>query len=280
MEIKRVRLQLKEIADTGEFTGLAAVYGNRDYGGDVILPGAFSKSIQEKGGKFPLFYQHQVNVGVSEVEDTADGLLTKGFLNLQKQAAKDVHSDMMFYKAHGLHFGMSIGYKSIPDKTEVKNGSRVLREVMLFENTLDELPMNDKARVLDVKSLVLSHKADFATELDAVQTWAMRYQMISALDSALSSCLWGDESPEDKTKAAEASISQFGDSFMAYVPKLIALMDSRYKSAVDELEKKGRNHAATSTKTFGSLLVGADRKGVEPVLDHSLLDSISKLLRS
>lgn len=271
METKRVKLQIKAIGETGEFTGLAAVYGNRDYGGDVILPGAFTKSIQERGGKFPLFYQHQVNVGVSTVEDTPDGLLTKGFLNMQKQVAKDLHSDMLFYKEHGLDFGMSIGYKAIPDKIELKNGSRILREVMLFENTLDELPMNDKARVIDVKSLVISHKSDFATELDAVQTWAMRYQMISALDSALSSCVWGEGTPEQKTQAAEASIDQFRAGFLEYLPKLLALMDSKYKSLVNGLETKGRAQIATSAKSFESLLTGADSSSAEPGEAHSLL---------
>lgn len=271
METKRVKLQIKAIETTGEFTGLAAVYGNRDYGGDVILPGAFTKSIQEKGGKFPLFYQHQVNVGVSTVEDTPEGLLTKGFLNLQKQSAKDLHSDMLFYKSHGLDFGMSIGYKIVPDKTEMKNGARVLREVMLFENTLDELPLNDKARVIDVKSLVLSHKSDFATELDAIQTWAMRYQMISALDCALSDCMWGEGTPEQKTKDAQASIEQFSAAFMEYLPKLMALMDSQYKSVVAGLEKKGRAQLAANSKTFESLLTGADSRRTEPREAHSLL---------
>lgn len=271
MENKRVKLQIKSVDSTGEFVGLAAVYGNRDYGGDVILPGAFTKSIQEKGGKFPLFYQHQVNVGVSAVEDTPEGLLTKGFLNMQKQVAKDLHSDMLFYKEHGLDFGMSIGYKSIPDKTEIKNGSRVLREVMLFENTLDELPLNDKARVIDVKSLVLSHKSDFATELDAIQTWAMRYQMISALESALSSCCWGEGTPEQKTKDAETSIEQFRTGFMEYMPKLMALMDSKYKSVVDGLEKKGRDQMGLSAKSVESLLKGADSRSAEPGEAHSLL---------
>lgn len=185
METKHVRLQIKELADAGEFIGLAAVYNNRDFGGDVITPGAFTKTIQEKSGRFPLFYRHKVNVGVSVVEDSAEGLLTKGFLNLDKQDARDVHSDMKFYKSHGMDFGMSIGYLSIPDKTEFKGGSRVLREVMLFENTLDELPLNDRARVQSVKSLTgIEEFAAICEEIKSAggMTSAMQTRMREIMD--------------------------------------------------------------------------------------------------
>jgi hypothetical protein len=38
-------LDAKALADDGEIEGLAAGYGNLDFGGDVILPGAIAASI-------------------------------------------------------------------------------------------------------------------------------------------------------------------------------------------------------------------------------------------
>jgi len=153
METKQVRFELKEVTDKGRIVGLSAVYNTRDYGGDVIMPGAFSKTLEENGGKFPLFYAHKVNIGVSSVEDRPEGLLTEGRVNLETLAGREIHSNVKFYKENGLDFGMSIGYLTIPDKTEYKAGTRYLKEVKLFENTLTELPLNAGARVRTVKGM-------------------------------------------------------------------------------------------------------------------------------
>lgn len=165
METKQVKLRLKEVSEKGRFIGLSSVYGNRDLGDDVMVAGALTKTIEENNGRFPLLYGHKVNVGVSFVEDTKEGLVTEGLLNLEKQISRDVHSDLRFYKENGLDFGMSIGYLPIGDKTEFKNGVRFLKEVKLFENTLTEIPMNPKARVQQVKDLSLLELVDLLAEL-------------------------------------------------------------------------------------------------------------------
>lgn len=273
MQNKRVKLQLKSIDDAGTFTGLASVFGNRDMGGDVMVKGAFAKSIAENGGKFPLLDEHGVNVGVAIVEETNEGLQTKGLINLDVSSAKDLHSNMKFYHEQGMQYGMSIGYKSIPSKTELKNGNRYLKEVRLFEVTCTVIPMNEAARVSEVKSLEL--KADFATELEASQTWAMRYQIISALDTALASLLWDDKlTPEQKVEAAADSIDQFRATCLEHLPKLLALMESRYKAGVTLIEKKhGREifsaqRIEAAEKSLRALL-GAAQPSAEPVVDHS-----------
>ena len=46
MERKSVALQIKSADDqTGTFTGLASVFDNVDYDGDIVRRGAFSKSL-------------------------------------------------------------------------------------------------------------------------------------------------------------------------------------------------------------------------------------------
>lgn len=280
MQNKRVKLQLKSIDDAGTFTGLASVFGNRDMGGDVMVRGAFTKSIAENGGKFPLLDEHGVNVGVAIVEETHEGLKTKGLFNLDVSSAKDLYSNMKFYHDQGMHYGMSIGYKSIPSKTELKHGSRYLKEVRLFEITCTVIPMNDAARVGEVKSGVMfvECKADFSTELEAAQTWAMRYQIISALDTALAGLLWDDKlTPEQKVEAAAESIDQFRATCLEHLPKLLALMQSRYKSGVAEIEQKqGREifsaqRIDAAEKSLRALLGAAQPPRTEPVPHHSAL---------
>lgn len=272
MRTKQVKLQLKEIDDAGKFTGLAAVYGNRDLGGDVIMPGAFTKTIKENGGVFPLMYGHKINVGISSVEDTSEGLLTTGEFNLEKQIARDVYSDVKFYHGKGRAFGMSIGYLPIDGKTEERNGTRYLKELALYENTLTEWPMNPKARVAEVKDVILQYKADFTTELQAVETWAKRYQMMQALDTALGSMIWDDTmTAEEKVQSAEDSIQQFRQAYMEFLPQLLALMESRYKSAIEQFETKHARPLMDAAAKDIRALAGAAHQSTEPVEDHSKL---------
>lgn len=285
IQSKRVDLRLKSIGEDGTFSGHASVFGNRDLGGDVILPGAFAKSIQDHGVKFPLLDEHWVNVGVASVEEDKSGLATAGKLNLETQAARDLHSNMKFYQAEGLPYGMSIGYLLVPDKVELKENARYLKEVKLEHIATTTQPMNEAARVSAVKRLALEQKADFATELEAAQTWAQGYQAISALDNALYSIIWDEEkTAEAKIEAAGESIDQFKTTYLEFLPKLLALMDSRFKSTVAEFEQKeGRALFATARveeaeKTFRALLEGA-AQSAEPAIDHSLLESISNLLK-
>jgi hypothetical protein len=178
MEYKTVALEVKDLTDAGTFVGLSAVYGNTDLRGDVILPGAFTKTLQESGGKYPLLYEHQINVGVSYVRDSADGLVTTGKLNLDKQAAREAYSEIKQYHENGMSFGMSIGYLTVPGKSKIERGKRYLGEIQLFENTLTSLPLNPEARVHGVKGV------DAAEELSSLLTELKAGRTISAATHA------------------------------------------------------------------------------------------------
>ena len=78
MERKEAQLSLKEVAETGEFTGHASVFGNVDLGGDVITKGAFRKSINDNSGRFPLLDGHSETVGAVVAEEDGYGLKVKG----------------------------------------------------------------------------------------------------------------------------------------------------------------------------------------------------------
>lgn len=157
-ETKQLRFDLTVLKDLsaaedgtiqGEFEGLASVFGNVDLGKDVIHAGAFRKTIAENSGRFHLLYRHETPVGVAYVEETPRGLATRGILNLDKEVARDIYSDLKFYKEHSLPMGMSIGYR--PEKVEDEGDIRNLREVKLLEVTLTPFPMNTQALVSAVK---------------------------------------------------------------------------------------------------------------------------------
>jgi hypothetical protein len=106
--------------------------------------------------------------------------------------------------------------------------------------------------------------------------------MLDALGSALYSIVWDEKlTGEQKVAAADESIAQFHEAFMDYFPKLVALMDTRYKSAISEFEQKTAQSLAESrgaqvkdaANNLRALLTGAAPESKEPVIDHSALSS-------
>jgi len=69
---KDFRFELKSLSDPGTFEGLAATYGDVDLGGDIIEPGAFQKTMADKGGEVPILWQHDQRepIGVGKLSDS------------------------------------------------------------------------------------------------------------------------------------------------------------------------------------------------------------------
>jgi HK97 family phage prohead protease len=54
--------EFKDITDAGAFIGMGSVFGNIDQGGDIVMPGAFSQSLQDctsKGRMPAMLWQHR-----------------------------------------------------------------------------------------------------------------------------------------------------------------------------------------------------------------------------
>ena len=143
-------LEIKGVdASAGTFEGLAAVYGNIDHENDVILPGAFTKTLKDHGGKVPILYQHYHSspIGMGELTDSAGGLHIKGELVLEVSKARESYALM---KREVLK-GLSIGYSTVVSEYDRDKDIRYLKELRLHEVSLVTFPMNLQAQVTDVK---------------------------------------------------------------------------------------------------------------------------------
>lgn len=169
MERKAANFKLSEVTEAGTFIGHAAVFGNIDLGGDVITKGAFRKTINDNGGKFPLLDDHDDTVGIVEASEDQYGLLVKGVINLETDDGQSLYSNIKFMKANGIDPGMSIGYLPIPGKIALKTDHRELSEVKLLEVTVTPIPMNELARVTQVKSVEDARLAEFEKRITALE---------------------------------------------------------------------------------------------------------------
>jgi uncharacterized protein len=149
---------LKETDDSYQFTGYAAVFGNKDHGDDIIERGAFAESLKSHGLPLLLF-NHRMNdlpIGVIEhAEEDRRGLLVAGELPKDDPVANRV-GIMLRARKNGNRAlkGMSIGYKT--EQSHKKDGARILTKLRLYEASFVNMPMNPLAGVETLKSATMS----------------------------------------------------------------------------------------------------------------------------
>lgn len=154
IEYKSFALELDAAPDEeGVFTGYAAVYGNVDSHGDIIAPGAFTKTLQEKQ-TIPLIWQHDKTepIGVVHLKDDGKGLrVERGELNMDVQRAREARALMQQKDALG---GLSIGYKTVKFAKGTLRDSfkRRLLELKLHHASPVTFPSNQLAVVEGVKA--------------------------------------------------------------------------------------------------------------------------------
>lgn len=160
MEFKSFRLDLKEggVDEQGRFEGYAAVFGNLDLNGDVIEPGALTKTLEETGGELPILYQHNPYevIGLGKFDQDKKGMPVRGQLNMDVQRARETRSLVQQRAIKGL----SIGYRAVKaDREPNPHGGplrtiRRLKEIRLFEFSPVTFPANPLAGVDSIKSLL------------------------------------------------------------------------------------------------------------------------------
>jgi uncharacterized protein len=141
-------LETKALDDEGHIEGLAVGYGNLDFGGDVVLPGAI-KSMAGKAIPMLMFHDHKRPAGVwTQFEETSEGLLAKGRFSMSTTAGKEAHGLVK----DGALGGLSMGYRTL--KHRIVGKARHLAEIALHEISLVTIPMNEKTLILSVKDIV------------------------------------------------------------------------------------------------------------------------------
>lgn len=148
-------LKLKKFGDAGEFEGYASVFGNRDSYGDIVVAGAFAKSLlehSEKGTMPKLFWQHDSWLPIGswlEMEEDDIGLKVRGRLNMEVQQGREAYA---LLKAGDID-GLSIGYRVMKAEDDDAQDAKLLKELDLVEVSVVSLGANDRALVSSFKSI-------------------------------------------------------------------------------------------------------------------------------
>ncbi|WP_374620580.1 HK97 family phage prohead protease [Devosia sp.] len=135
------------IDDEGRFAGYASVFDRLDEAGDLVMPGAFAKSLARRGAsKLRMLFQHDPRepIGTWEtVREDAVGLWAEGRLVAGVPRA-DALRRLIERRAID---GLSIGFRTTRATREAASGHRRLWAIELWEISIVTFPMLAEARI-------------------------------------------------------------------------------------------------------------------------------------
>ena len=191
MQFKQVSHEIKELDDAkGVVVAYASVYNNIDSDKEVIMPGAFTKTVNENYKRIRVLKDHNptIGLGVPLQINTTDsyGLLTTTQFNLKKEVSRDMYEDIKLFLANGLNAELSIGFqtiKSIEERLDEENEIEKITEVKLWEYSfLSNWAANERAVVQNVKS-----KTDFIDLLVKMYNLPYSDERLKAVENILKS---------------------------------------------------------------------------------------------
>lgn len=150
-----------------KFSGYASVFGIPDQGGDIVMKGAFARSLRRRADRVRMLFQHDPKepVGLWEtVREDRHGLFVEGTLVAGVERAEGLAALI----AEGAVDGLSIGFRTVRADREPGTGHRRLHEIELWEISIVTFPMMDAARI--APALTDPGEARLARSLSAALT--------------------------------------------------------------------------------------------------------------
>lgn len=159
VEVKATRFT--EDGLPGGFTGYAAVFGNVDLGGDMIVKGAFADCLQARfpgeGAGVPVYWNHNLddpfsNIGVTRraLEDD-HGLFVDVELDTATSWGKQVARLLKDGRVTQMSFTFDVQEGAFVESDEL-GAYYELRKLNLFEVSVVPIGMNQATEILSVKS--------------------------------------------------------------------------------------------------------------------------------
>lgn len=223
VRIKSAPLRVKEAGPDdglaeGEFIAYASVFGNVDSYGDIVEDTFFDRTLEEwksSGDTIPVLWGHDIfdpfnNIGgvkeatvIKAAGEKADGekpgLKVHGVLDLENPTAAQVYRLMKGRRTTKMSFAYTV------TDAEEKDDGYHLKDGDLYEVSIVQIPANQEAEILTVKSAVSALTRKAGRVLSAKNETALR-EARDAIDAVLNSL--GSSDDEDGKAGSPAGTQQ------------------------------------------------------------------------
>lgn len=218
----KVKRKVCELADfkmsdegAGSFTGYASTFGNKDCAGEVVVKGAFARTLPTfKADGFVAVGHNWSALPVATVRDAKEddhGLFVAGDFHStsEAQSARTVMKERL---ERGKSVGLSIGYE-VKDSEQTKE-ARLLKEIDLYEFSIVTVPCNREAQATTAKSAEPEFKAQYLGDyIEGSMTLAALSRLVDALFySVVYDTLFEDKRPlPERLDTLRAAFDEFRD---------------------------------------------------------------------
>lgn len=188
-------IQIQEIKAAGDewiVEGYASTFNDVDLGYDVVMPGAFDKTLGD-GHKISFLHSHDPRLVLgkpNKLRPDKKGL--HGEFKISKTQLGEDTRQLLMDDAMG---GFSIGYAAVDYEFAEAGDVRKLKEIELYEVSVVAMPMNPKAIITNVKDyltiigidpdMTLAEKAEALTD-SLNQLLSDTKQLVDGIDQPLS----------------------------------------------------------------------------------------------
>lgn len=168
MKLKRLNrpFEVKSVSDEGEFSGYGSVFGVKDAYGDVVIKGAFAKSLdqwKDQGALPAMLWQHDSRepIGVwSKMTEDDHGLLVEGRILLEAgEVERRAHAHLKAKSVRGLSIGYSVPLGGM--EYDKENDAFLLKQIDLWEVSPVTFAANPEAQVETVKQALEAGPKEF-----------------------------------------------------------------------------------------------------------------------
>lgn len=210
MLTKDISYSVKDVdATKGIVTLYASAFGNKDAGGDIVVKGAFKKTLSENAKRIKHLWQHDKMqpIGVPvEIKEDDFGLL------VVSQISSIKNGDFRKMYSEGVITEHSIGYNVVKEEYEAATATTHLKELRLMEYSAVTWGMNEMTPTVDVKAANPEQLAKLQKEANKLaslwkngtftdETFKLIGLQIEAIDSQIKALLKAEPSNHsDKTE--------------------------------------------------------------------------------
>jgi hypothetical protein len=156
IQFKSALTKVEDVDEKGIVRFYASVFGNKDRAGDVVVKGAYAKTLAENFKEIQHFKNHDSRMMpgvVTEAKEDDKGLLITSSLIMGTQLGRETYEEYKAMAAAGKSMFHSIGYYPVKEDEDRENSVNYLKEIYLREvSTLTAHPANPLATTVDVKS--------------------------------------------------------------------------------------------------------------------------------